>query len=604
MTLAIDGTWDIETEDWEHFVMGGIYTAKNRSGAAVYHSEKEYFDALLRLPPGTYWAHNGGKFDSIWLVKMLIRAEIPWTGALRGSSIIEVVVGGKDGLHFRDSFAAFPEKLSIVAATGGATKLETGLECICNLGCVAYCARQGVECKCPRTCGGYCAIKRKMPPEKRRLVADYLVGDCEGLYNGLVALASYCDREEIELRPTVGASAWATCAKWLGLDTKKPAHTIALYHALRAAYFGGRTEDYILEAPRGHRHDIHNAYTAALSTICLPVGDIRSANPGRAYLNGFDGVYTARVTVPECHIPPLPIRTPQRLAYCFGTFEGTWTGIALRYAEECGAKIESISEGIYCEKSEPVLKPYADRMWGKRARAKKEEPDGIYRQVKWLSNSLTGKLAMTPTVVTLACVPEDDGMKPGETRILAENGMLVVGRETERVSSCAHSEWAAHLTSYNGTEHHRQLSLAGTGAIYGDTDSVYSIDKLDRRAGDELGEWGYEGEMVEWECLAPKIYRYWDVAKQKYETRGKGMSRLTPVGFDKLKAGGSWDVDAGVFSLKTAIQKKQGIFKKKHLSRRLVPRAGDLMGSRRVEGKSTRALSFDEYLLASAGEPG
>lgn len=604
MTINIDGTWDIETENWETFVMGGIHIAGNRSGAAVYHDEDEYFDALLRLPPGTYWAHNGGKFDSIWLVRMLLRRGIDWTGSLRGSSIIDVAIGGKDGKHFRDSYAVFPEKLETVAGAGGAKKIETGLECKCALTCVAYCARQGVECECPKSCGGYCSITRKMAPEQRRKVSDYLVSDCEGLFSGLIALRDYCTKNDIELRTTVGASAWFTCAKWLGLDTKRPAHTLALYRALRAGYYGGRTEPFILRADFGHRHDIHNAYTASLSTIALPVGDIRSANPRSAYSNGFDGIYTARVTIPECHIPPLPIRTPDRLAYCFGTFSGTWTGIALRYAEECGATIESIDEGIYCEKSEKVLKPYADRMWALRAKAKKEEPDGIYREIKWLSNSLTGKLAMTPTVVTLACVDEDLGMKPGETRILAENGKLVVAREVERVSSCAHSEWAAHLTGWNGTEHHRQLDIAGTGAIYGDTDSVYSLQKLDRRAGDNLGEWGYEGAMADWECLAPKVYRYWDVAERRYETRGKGMSRLTPVGFDKLKAGESWDVDAGVFSLKTAIQRKQGVFRKKHLSRRLAPRKGDLMGSRRVEGKTTRALSYDDFLLASAGEPG
>ena len=589
--LRFDGTWDIETEDWDKFVMGGLLVGGQTH---IVESERDFFRKLMELPKGTFWAHNGGRFDMLWLAEMLIKEGIDWTGALRGSSIIELTVGETS---FRDSFAVFPEKLSIVAEAGGASKLEVGLPCKCDIRCTGYCARKGVECKCPKSCGGYCSIKRRMPSPLKARLAEYLEADCVGLDAGLKALATFAARNDIELRNTIGASAWNTCAKWIGLDTKRPAHTLSLYRDLRAGYYGGRTELYGFKASEGNRYDIHNSYPAALSAMGLPTGDIRSANADKAFANGYDGVYTARVRVPECHSPPLPIRTDDRLAYCFGEFSGTWTGVELRHALECGATILEIEEGIYCEQSEKVLAPYANRVWDIRQKAKKEEKDGIYRWVKWLANSLTGKLAMQPTVVTLACVDVDAGMKPGEMRILEKHGRLIVAREVDRVSSCAHVEWAAHLTSYARVELHRQLLEAGRDALYCDTDSVYTRGTLSRRVGDGLGEWGHEGSMTEWHGLAPKIYRYFDEAKAKYVVRGKGMSKLTAEGFDRLAEGEAWEVNEGVSTLKTAIQKGQGLFSRKSLSRKLAE-PGPYVGSRRRAGNETCAVDFSEYVLA------
>jgi len=618
--IAFDGTWDLETESWDKFVMGGIHTPKG--GTETYDSPDACFDALMTLPKGTYWAHNSGRFDGLWFAGELLKRRIPWTGALRGSSIIAINVAEK---VFRDSYAVFPEPLSVVAQTGGAEKIDVGLSCTCELTCRGYCSIRGVDCQCfcrkdcqkrkvkcacPPSCGGYCAIKRKMPSEQRSKVRDYLVHDVEGLQSGLIALRDYCAKSDIDLKTTIGSCAWNTCARWIGLDTSTPAHTLALYTEYRMGYYGGRTEPYHMGKRRhgsiagnlphgGNRYDIHSSYPAALSAIALPVGDIRSSNASQAYRDGHDGVYDAVVTVPECYSPPLPVRTADRLAYCFGTLKGTWTGIELRHAEACGAKIERIISGVYCEQSEQVLKPFADRGWGLRDKAKKEENDAIYKWVKWLINSLTGKLAMAPSAVSLACVDEDEGMKPGETRIMHKHGMLVLAREVERVSACAHVEWAAHLTSHARTELHRQLLAAGTDALYCDTDSVYTRGTLNRRIGDELGEWGHEGEMSDWQCLAPKVYRYWDPKKGKYIVRGKGMSRLDAMGFDELAEGKEWTVDAGVNTLRTAIRKGGDIFSRKTLSRKLAKSSG-FVGSRRRVGDGTEAVDFAEYRLAHA----
>lgn len=436
-----------------------------------------------------------------------------------------------------------------------------------------------------------------MTPYQRAKVSEYLVEDCRGLQKGLEALASYAARNDIDLRATIGGSAWSTCARWIGLDTKRPAHSLSLYYDLRRGYYGGRTEVYGLRSDRGNRYDIHNSYPAALAALALPIGEIRSSNAADKFASGCDGIYTARVRIPECHSPPLPIRTDERLAYCFGEIRGTWTGIELRHAIEHGASIVEIESGIYYERAAKVLAPYADRVWGLRQIAKKTEPDGIYRWVKWLGNSLTGKLAMSPSVVTLACFDRKLGMRPGEKRIMERYNRLVVAKEVERVGACAHVEWAGPLTAFARVELHRQLVEAGTDALYCDTDSVYTAETLTRRVGDDLGEWGHEGTMRQWECLAPKVYRYIDDAKKRYVVRGKGMSRLTPVGFDRLRDGGAWYVDSGVFSLKRAIANGQGVFQKKELSRSLaVP--GPLVGSRKRAGHRTRAVSFSEYELA------
>jgi hypothetical protein len=59
---SIDAVWDIECAQWDQFLCGALWTA--RDGMRVYRREEDLADALMSLPKGTQtWAHAGGKYD-------------------------------------------------------------------------------------------------------------------------------------------------------------------------------------------------------------------------------------------------------------------------------------------------------------------------------------------------------------------------------------------------------------------------------------------------------------------------------------------------------------------------------------------------------------
>jgi len=583
--IEISGTWDIETEDWSTFVAGAIYTPED--GIAHTFDENKFVNRLCDLPPGTYWAHNAGRFDSVWLVAQLIKRRIKWRGRMRGSGLLEVRVGR---VIFRDSFALWPERLKTIAPAR-TPKLDLELPCRCE---PPQCT-DPTRCDCSREwkgCGGYCSIKRDMPPHERAIMVEYLHRDCTSLYEGLTDLVTYAARVGITLAGTVGATAWATCADWLGMDTKEPAHDLETYHKLRAGYYGGRTEVFRLLADYGVRFDINSSYPAALFNCRLPVGQWIASNPRRAYNGGRDGVFSAIVDIPECHAPPLPVRVDGRLHYQYGQVTGTWTARELRYAESLGAKV-IIQDGIYTNKSDYAMRPFAERIWAIRDAAKKSEHDGIYREVKWIANSLTGKLAMKSTVSHLHVNDRDEGMYEGADLIYDGHGTIVYTTESERVSSCAHVQYAAELTAYARIALNRRLVDVGEDAIYCDTDSVYSLSEIDPKVvGSGLGQWKREGELKSWECAAPKTYRYLD-EEDKPHARGKGMPHLTYCALGRLLNGGTHSDRRGVLSFRQAARNamKDGgsIFRKQKLDRSL-NLEGDLIGSRRKVGDRTVAI--------------
>lgn len=561
--------WDLECGNWTTFVCGGIRTSH---GFEVYRSADAMFRALLSLR-GWVWAHNGGRYDTLWALEQCRKRGIRVSVTMAGARVVRAVI--KDGPTLRDSFALIPMALKDAAKIGGGQKKETGLPCVCG-----------------KKCGGYCSIRPRMPWKLRRRLERYLEADCESLWNTLHKLRDFAACNGIELRGTVGSTAWATAKGALDLpDADWP--NISIYRAARAGYYGGRTQVFGPEAPSGDRYDIHSSYPAALRSVAVPIGEAiecEPSNAGRRFRAGWPGVYTADVEVRrDVWIPPLPQRTDVRLLYPTGKFTGDWTSLELEYAESVGVRIHRIRHGLAWRRSERLFRQWCADGWKLRERAAADNK-ALGKWMKWLLNSLTGKLAMRPEVRVVSLRESDDPPEacPGEWpcspthcsgacgkwRLIAE-GMDLWTRGLTRIASCGHVQMAAFLTAYARVELHRQLSHAGDAALYCDTDSVYARKPLARRLGDDLGEWGHEGSMSDWLAPAPKLYRYRD-AKGKWHVKGKGMPGLTAEGMDLLLRGKMWERRIGVAGLSAAA--KDGSLFERAILRRSLGREALAMG--------------------------
>jgi hypothetical protein len=103
-TIQVSGTWDIETEDWSTFVTGALHIPGQETRAWSWRKEEDFVSTLISLE-GIYWAHNGGRFDSLWLLGHLAKRGISARVSLAGSDAIAVMVGKAT---FRDSRASCP----------------------------------------------------------------------------------------------------------------------------------------------------------------------------------------------------------------------------------------------------------------------------------------------------------------------------------------------------------------------------------------------------------------------------------------------------------------------------------------------------------------
>jgi hypothetical protein len=574
MPVEFSGVYDIETESWDRFVVGGVLTA---SGYAAYRDPDLMADAMLDAAPATLWAHNGGKFDALWFLDIIRRRGLTARVSLAGSRVTRVQCGG---LVLCDSYALIPMALRKCAPMGGESKGHPDLPCVCG-----------------DDCGGYCSIRRDMPESRYRKVESYLEQDCRSLLAVLRALEATAARERIVLRGTVGGTAWATASHELALPAARwPRGDYALS---RNGYYGGRVEVFRpgteIAPLSGHRYDIHSSYPAALVRTPVPTGQghVVAHEAGRRYRAGREGIFRAVVDVPEMHVPPLPLRVRDRIAFPVGRFEGEWSAVELRAAEAVGARIKRIRWGIAWDESAAVLAPWCERFWTLRAghlATPGPEAAAWAAWYKWFCNSLTGKLGQSPDMRSIMVTTEapracDGGSRPcdgthhpakccshrcvgtcGKWDILSYDGR-VWSRPFFKIASCAYVHWSAYLTASARVELGEQLRHAGEDAIYCDTDSVYSLRPLDRRLGDGLGEWGYEGAMTDWFCVAPKVYRYRD-GTGTWQARAKGIPAATAATVDAFGRGEKVAISRGVRSFLSAARSPVGsLFQRASLSR-------------------------------------
>ncbi len=583
-TLQIDSVWDIETEAWDTFVAGCLYVPGGQTKTFTWRQEEAFVDELLSLGDHTTGAFNGGRFDTLWLMRHVLKRRITDVRLSFSGSAIATLKIGKT--YFRDAArVAGPMSLKDFALVGGGqAKSGTGL-----------------PCRCGASCGGYCSIRRNMIDSERAAMVEYMVQDCRSLYSVLDFLCTYCDRNDLDLRSTIGASSWATAARAFGVPkadwTDGKLSELSLYQKVRKSYYGGRTQVLKPLSSSGYHYDIHSAYPAAFANQLLPIGErkeLHGKSASAAFAAGKLGSYCAVVHVPsDVWFPPLPVRTRFRGAYPVGAFGGWWTGTELQAAVQHGATIGRIVEGVAWSDEGMVLRPLGERIWRLRDEARASGAEQLARWLKGYINSCSGKLAMRPnseTVVTAdgakscpggdhpgrACHPQRCcrhqlcTRRCGATPPLGSVEFGLFRKQQWFLSGCSHIEWAAHVTAF---ARGRVLAFAGEDSVYCDTDSMFCEKEREtlwgRNIGPDLGQWGLEDRYRDFQALAPKTYRYTDADTGEPRAASKGIpdsvknwAQLS----DPLSAGVT--VDRGVMSFKSAIRAGDP-FQRKNLTRKL-----------------------------------
>ncbi len=606
--LRVDGVFDIETANWDQFALGGYYDPV--TGFQSFTDSDAFFDSLLERG-GHIWAWNGGLFDVLWFLDVATKRGYRYRASSAGTRLTRVEIGH---LTIRDAVALVPFALAEAADIGGMElSKETGLPCICGT-----------------DCGGYCSITPQcagMPQSYYESLVEYLKLDCLATWKILENLFLHAEKHSYVLKGTIGSSSWATAKQNLGLD-KAEWKGGWEYYEVRKGYYGGRVSVGRVRATSGVRYDINSAYPAALSNLALPCGTrrhLKGSKLSEAYSAGKDGIFCARVLVPDCHLPPLPNRTPKgRVSFPVGRFFGSWTGLELRQAEEYGVKIERLYTGIVWSESLPIFKEFTKGIFDVRAKLGKKS--GLGKWQKWFGNSLTGKLAQSPDNLRIVAYPEDEPVRcpggdcNGSKRVCRRRGGQccihycsggcgrwqridragrIWGIPTWQLADCSNVHWAAYLTAWTRIRWLKFARQFGDSFVYGDTDSVFALHAPSDLSlvGNELGQFAFEGPFENFESLGPKAYRMWDPEKQKWICKLKGVQGLDNDAFERFKAGEQVQSERGVMGFRSAAKRSDSLF-----TRKLIKRSdlsdGVWFGDRRIiEGTDvTRPVTYGEQL--------
>jgi hypothetical protein len=573
--LRLDGFFDIECANWDRFVCGAIY--RPIDGVKIVRTLDDLVDELLRRG-GMYWTWNGGKYDTLAVAEKLRERGINATCRMSGSSVSRLVAGH---LQILDAHALIPMPLDEA----------TGL-----IGRAA--AKLPWPCRCDDNCGGYCRIDTRLDLAMMADLLGYCSQDAIDGYDVVAAVLTRFASVGMELRGTLGGTAWETARRWADLPVAK--WRSELWRFAREGYFGGRVIVARPKATAGTHHDLSAAYPAALAATSVPVGDPVEAAGRRARLafdRGIPGIYRARVIVPDgMWIPPLPMRlADDSITYATGKLRGTWTQPELAGAIERGVKLHAIDECLaWPDGAQRILSGPVKRWYGYRIEAGKDTAWG--KLWRLIANSVTGKLAEQPErgsiVINPSTIKYCDGVCERSRRFGCTRGYCtercgsykqldpdgrVFNVPYYRIGESAHIHWAAYLTATTRMEVGSMIDVVGHDLVYSDTDSIWTVGRRPFPEGDDMGHWAFKHAWTDFSCLAPKVYRYVDPSTGEVVCRVAGAPRVDDA---RWVAGQSYDA-RGVYTLREAAATGD-LFQRRDHERKL-PEPHGWYGDRRLE---------------------
>jgi hypothetical protein len=550
-SIRVDGTWDIECASWDKPVVA--VTHHRTEGTAVHATVALATERMLSLG-GYWWSHNGGAYDTLAALEVLRDWGVAMQISLSGAKVSRAQGAG---LTLCDSYSLIPLGLEVASEIAGVPAPALNWPCDCG-----------------QHCGGYCAIRVGMSESMLAQLAEYCICDTVVLMDTLDALCAFAERQDFDLRGTIGGSAWATARRVLGIpDSDMPAST---WKRIRSAYYGGRVSVFRPRVIGGGRHwDISSSYPAALSVASLPVGEPMEygGRNARQYLTARrPGVYACTVSVPESPAPPLPWTWRHGTSYPVGKVSGAWTLPELDLAESRGCVVDDVS---WC-----VIWPGEERVFGELMRAWTDTRFRCGKETalgKWMRlfpNSLPGKFAERPDRRFVKLHPELSAIRTCRavapcTRKLCSGACEAWGQIDTwgemwsvpyyRPATSGHVHWGAYTTAIARAALLGGIESQGGGVVYCDTDSLWTTShRKPNPTGGGLGDWTLKHTWGDWRCAAPKSYSFVDGRTGELTVRSAGARLHAREWLE-----GEASQDRGVNSFIDAARESRGLFRAK-----------------------------------------
>lgn len=327
---------------------------------------------------------------------------------------------------------------------------------------------------------------------------------------------------------------------WKALDNP---HSIGLTdrrirHLARRAYYGGRTEvfKYGTIAPC-YVADIQSAYPAAMIETPMPDPTTLQWSSGcrpAVFPWEHDGVAEVDISVPVCHVPPLPYSRKGERIYPVGRLRGTWTLQEIRYAMSLGATVHHVYHAAHTNQTVRPFASFIGVLWELREAYKAtDDPRQLF--AKLLMNNLYGRLGAREEPERMLIKPAPPGWSSfqnpkrwepvmiGERTYLTKTSVMDFGHAWSNVL------WAGSITAAVRIKLHKLMLLQGVHLAYCDTDSILSNAPIQGLC-EGLGQLKMEGEFQRAIFSQPKLYALQDLEGQ-WRPKAKGVTREVALRF-------------------------------------------------------------------------
>lgn len=304
---------------------------------------------------------------------------------------------------------------------------------------------------------------------------------------------------------------------------------------VRQGYYGGRTEVWERQSGRDLLYyDLNSSYPASMM-MPMPAGAMivpqtRSVEWFRELRRTHIGFVEADIFIPQdCKLPCLPFRHPEgKLVFPTGRpnpaaggipFTGVWDWDELQLLKHplVKGKIVRIHRSVWF-KQRPIFRNFITTLYGLRQRSKKDSP-GLAETCKLMMNSAYGKFGMNPERTGLLMVTEGDPIPdnaiPIDGKHEQANGDTSIFWQIDRYVEAAYivPQIAAHVTALSRIRLFHGMAdviMRGGSLYYTDTDSCMVNLALSKHLldDDKLGFWKREepGALLSGHFVRPKLY--------------------------------------------------------------------------------------------------
>lgn len=439
---------------------------------------RDYLYSLIESNfKGTIFAHNGGKYDFLFLMKWLKKEKIAYNYIFPENQgrIIKLTVQNnrKENITFKDSYMFFQDSLdNLMFKFYGIRKRE-----------VEY------------------TIEFYTEHEEESL--EYLQDDCMYLSD---ILTKFKDKFTLGNSLSVAGLSFRILRK----DYKQEMFFLK-NDPIRHDYYGGRVEIFKSNqvTPEVYHYDVNSLYPYAMSLIDFPKMIVMEND------NKIDkkGLYLVDLKVKNKQIAPLPVKSHEGIVYPSGKIKNYWLDYdsIINYSED----IEILN--VYCKLAfyytfdiRDFLFDYYDK--------KKNNFEGLETFWKYILNSCYGKFSQRT----------DRGVfyYNGNKEINEHFVKMRFRGFINNLYSILIVNKAREIMYKYYKEHFNSL-------VYTDTDSLISNKKIDIPVSREMGDFKLEGIHKNFEPISKKVYYYmkWNEEKNKWEEiiKIKGFSDITTI---------------------------------------------------------------------------